>query len=593
VPTVENFLTNLPEDKEALKAILRSLLLERDNQRQRADELYLENLQLQKELWRYKKATYGPRADRLSENELAQMLLEFAERLEQKPIHLEDLRQAEPEPELRRVQRRKGRRALANFKNLPAQTHVYELSAEERPCPSCGVERKEIGSEKSWQIEYIPGHFERLEHVRKKYACPSCERAGENPRIEVAAKAETAIEKGFAGPGLLAFIVTSKFADYLPLYRIEDIFERQGFEISRATQSVWCRDVANVVEPLYERMAERVKESHVVATDDTVFPMLAPGQTQSARMWVYVGDEANPYNVFDFTLNRGREGPKQFLKDYTEVLLADAYGGYNGVVAGNQITRAGCWSHARRKFVEAERAAPEIAREAVDWIGRLFALEKQAQEVSVAERLQLRQAKSLPALAELREKLLAWKEQLLPKHPMAEAVNYTLGQWEELNVFCKDGAVPIDNNVSEREMKRVVLNRKNSLLVGNPRGGRTAAILASLTSSCRRHEMDLATLLHAAADESPLVAGKRPRRLASRPLETNSRRQLRGSGNTTSRFLKPVLHGALTMKKGRPNCGAGPFYAVPERRRDWSRHGRLRRLVVLSHATTEAITACS
>src|SRR6202166_233544 len=483
-------LCSLWQERERQEKRAEEYLRKAEEQRKRADELYLEKLRLQQELERYKKATYGPRADRLSMNQLAQMLLEFAEILEQKPINLEDLRQAEPEPELRRGKRRKGRRALANFENLPVKTYVYELSAEKRPCPSCGVERKEIGNEKSWQIEYIPGHFERLEHVRKKYACAKCELAGENPQIEAAAKAETAIEKGFAGPGLLAFIVTSKFADYLPLYRLEDIFERQGFEISRATQSVWCGDVAEVVEPLYQRMAERVRKSHGVATDDTVLPMLSPGQTQSARMWVYVGDEANPYNVFDFTLNRSREGPKEFLKDYTQVLLADAYGGYNGVVAGNAITRAGCWSHARRKFVEAEKSAPEIAREAVDLIGRLFAVEKQAKDMSVAERLALQQTQSVPVLAELRQKLLTWKELLLPKHPTAEAVNYTLGQWEELTVFTGDGAVPIDNNVSEREMKRVVLNRKNSLFVGNPRGGPTAAILGRLTSSCRRHEMD-------------------------------------------------------------------------------------------------------
>src|SRR5712664_2114559 len=504
VPTNEISVNNLPEDSASLKVMLREVLaklesVSTDQQRekrlaeqlrQRADDLYLENLRLQQELERYKKATYGPRADRLSMNQLAQMLLEFAEALEQKPINFEDLREAEPETEVRRVKRRNGRRALANFENLPVKTYVYELSVEERPCPSCGVERQEIGSEKSWQIEYIPGHFERLEHVRKKYACASCEREGENPQIEVAAKAETAIEKGFAGPGLLAFIVTGKFADYLPLYRLEDIFERQGFEISRATQSVWCGDVADVVEPLYQRMAERARQSHVVATDDTVFPMLSPGQTQSTRIWVYVGDEANPYNVFDFTMNRGREGPKEFLKDYTQVLLADAYGGYNGVVAGNAITRAGCWSHARRKFVEAEKTAPEMALEAVALLSALYAVEKQARDVAVAERLALRQTQSVPVLAELRHKLLTWKEQLLPKHPMAEAVNYTLSQWEALTVFTSDGAVPIDNNVSEREMKRVVLNRKNSLFVGNPRGGRTAAILASLTSSCRRHEMD-------------------------------------------------------------------------------------------------------
>jgi hypothetical protein len=276
----------------------------------------------------------------------------------------------------------------------------------------------------------------------------------------------------------------------VPLYRLEDIFERQGFEISRATQSVWCGDVADLAGPLYELMAEQVRESHVVATDDTIMPMQSSGKTKSARMWVYVGDAAHPYNVFDFTLNRGRDGPKHFLDNYQQVLLADAYGGYNGVVAGNEIVRAGCWAHARRKFIEAEKVAPEIAREAVALVRALYAVEKQAKDVSVAERLQLRQEQSAPVLAELRRILLTWKEQLLPKHPMAEAVNYALSQWTELNAFCSDGAVPIDNNVSEREMKRVVLNRKNSLFVGNPRGGRTAAILASLTSTCRRHGID-------------------------------------------------------------------------------------------------------
>jgi transposase len=218
--------------------------------------------------------------------------------------------------------------------------------------------------------------------------------------------------------------------------------------------------------------------------------MLSVGKTKSARMWVYVGDEAHAYNVFDFTLNRGRDGPKYFLRDYQQVLLADGYGGYDGVVAGNAITRAGCWAHTRRKFIDAEKVAPEIAGEAVELIGALFRVERRAKDLSVEQRLAMRRAESAPVLAKLREKLLEWKEQLLPKHPMAEAINYALNQWAELNVFCSDGAVPIDNNVSEREMKRVVLNRKNSLFVGNSRGGRTAATLASLTSTCRRHEVD-------------------------------------------------------------------------------------------------------
>jgi len=463
-----------------------------EEQTKRANDLHVENLRLQLELDRYRKWYYGPRADRLqSSGDLAQMLLNFAEEMDLKPVNPDDLPQrTEPAEELRRVKRRKGRRNLANFENLPVTTHVHELSAAERACPCCGIERKQIGTDESWQVEYLPGHFVRIHHVRSKYACAGCENHGNNPQMETAAKPEMAIDKGLAGPGLLSYIVTSKYSDYLPLYRLEDIFQRQGFEISRATQSVWCGDVADLVEPLYELMAEHVRASHVVATDDTIMPMLSKGKAANARMWVYIGDDSYPYNIFDFTLNRGRDGPKYFLKDYDQVLLADAYGGYNGVVAGNEITRAGCWAHLRRKVIEAEKAAPEIAREAIEMVRALYAVEKQAGAASVEERLKLRQERSAPLLADLRQRFLVWREQLLPKHPMAEAINYALGQWTELNVFCSDGAVAIDNNVSEREMKRVVLNRKNSLFVGNPRGGRTAAILASLTSTCRRHDID-------------------------------------------------------------------------------------------------------
>src|SRR6202167_6068953 len=396
--------------------MLRTLMRERDEEKQRADiheqradqearrsdELRVEMLRLQLELERFKRWYYGPRADRLQgSGELAQLLLNSAEELDRKPVHPDDVPpHGEPQEELRRVKRRKGRRHLANFENLPVTTRVHELSPEQRACPCCGVERKEIGADESWQVEYLPGRFERIHHVRRKYACAGCESKGTHPRMETAAKPETAIDKGMAGPGLLSYIVTSKFSDYLPLYRLEDIFQRQGFEISRATQSVWCGDVADLAEPLWELMADRVRSSHVVATDDTTMPMLSPGKTTNARMWVYVGDDAYPYNVFDFTLNRGRDGPKDFLKDYRQVLLSDAYGGYNGVVAGNEITRAGCWAHLRRKVIDAEKAAPEIARQAIERVGALYGVERQGAGLSAAERLKLRQEKSVPMLLE-------------------------------------------------------------------------------------------------------------------------------------------------------------------------------------------------
>jgi transposase len=261
----------LPEDSASLRSLVQGLLAERQQQQQQAEkqrqktaQLQAEILCLQIELERYKKWYYGPRADRLrTAGELAQLLLQFAEELDQKPVAAVDSEQSAESVE-RRVQRRKGRRDLARFENLPVTTQVYELSEAERACPGCGRTRTEIGAEESWQVEYIPGRFERLQHVRKKYACPHCEQPGESPQITTVVKPEQAIDKGLAGPGLLAYIVTSKFSDYLPLYRLEDVFDRQGFEISRGTQSVWCRDVADLAEPLYELMAEGLRRSHVV-----------------------------------------------------------------------------------------------------------------------------------------------------------------------------------------------------------------------------------------------------------------------------------------------------------------------------------------
>jgi hypothetical protein len=206
-----------------------------------------------------------------------------------------------------------------------------------------------------------------------------------------------------------------------------------------------------------------------------------------------VAGRRNPRRVKperDTAISRSRDGPVKFLGDYKQTLLADAYGGYDGVVVGNEITRAGCWAHARRKFVDAEKTHPQIAAEAVGIIKRLYAVEDRAKALAIEARLALRQKESVPILSAMKDKLHGWRDQLLPKHPMAQAAAYTLNQWAELNVFTKDGSVPIDNNVSEREMKRIVLNRKNSLFVGNERGGMTAAVLSSLTSTCRRHGVD-------------------------------------------------------------------------------------------------------
>lgn len=475
----------LPDDPAALKALcaaLASRLAERDS---RIERLRAALLQLRRQL-------YGPRADRLSSaTDLAQMLLEFATAVDAMPVQAAAHATPASDEGPRRI-RGHGRRRLADLDHLPVATIEHDLPESERACSCCGGAKTRIGAEESWQVEYIPGHFERWRHVRHTYACPACDAAGRGGQVATAQRdPRTApVEKGMLGPGLMAYVAASKFADYLPLYRLESIFRRAGLSIARSTLCQCCHDVAEIGRPLYELMCDRVRQGHVVATDDRVMPMQAPERTRKARIWGYVGDEAHPYNVFDFTLSRARDGPTRFLKDFTGTLLADAYGGYDGIVAGNGMVRAGCWAHARRKFVDEERSDPAVAREAVALIDAMFVVEDRIAGEAPEVVARARDEQLRPLVAHLHGRLLRWRDELLPRSPMGGAVRYALNQWTELNVSLVDPAVPISNNVCEREMKRQALNRKNSLFVGSEAGGRTAAVLSSLTSTCKRHDVD-------------------------------------------------------------------------------------------------------
>ncbi len=452
------------------------------------DQLELDKLLLQHRLDVLLKQAYGPRADRIDP---AQIMLELADRLESRLVNPADLPAGTSPPTVTRHIRR-GRRNLAAFENLEVVQKVVDLPEDQKPCPACGQMRQRMGQDTRWLLERIPARFVRIEEIRCKYVCTACEQAAAEtgPQIAVAEKPVAPIDKGLAGPGLLAYIATAKFADFMPLFRLEAIFKRMGFAIDRATQCVWMRDIAELVLPLQQLMVQRVLASHIIATDDTVLPMQAPGKTKKARIWIYRGDDEHPYNVFAFTISRTRDGPAQFLKDYHGVLQADAYGGYEGICVGGGITQAGCWTHARGKFVDTQTLAPTVTGPALELIGQLFAIDRSAEGLCPQDHLALRQEKSVPVLAVLHERLLAWKDTLLPKHPVAGAVGYVLNQWGPLTAFTKDAAIRLDNNLAEQQMKRIAMGRKAFLFVGNERGGQTAAILSSLTSTCQRHNID-------------------------------------------------------------------------------------------------------
>jgi len=466
---------------------------------QQRDAFHMEKLRLEVRLAKALKQAYGPRADRLSDP--GQLLLDFGGLLDTLTMDAADV-PAEPNEETSTKRRSsprlrtRGRRDISQLDHLPMIEQVYELTDELCKCPTCQAARTKIGTAVSYTIEYLPGSFVRVKHIQHKYACRDCEQNGHNPNIELAEKTNgSPIDKGMPGPGLLAYVVTAKFSDYLPLHRLQHIFARQGFELDRSTMCLWMADVARLLRPIYDRMVHRALQSHVLATDDTEMPLLQPGKAKKARMWIYRGDDTYPYNVFAFTESRKRDGPTAFLKDFRGTLLADAYGGYDGIVLEQELPRAGCWAHARRKFVDSEKAGPEVARAILKLIKGLFDLEKRLQDLDADERLRRRQAEAVPLLDTLHALLVEQKAKLLPKHPLAEAIGYTLNQWRELTLFTSDPAVPLHNNLAEQQMKRIALLRKNALFAGSPRGGETAAILSSLTSTCRRHEINPQTYL--------------------------------------------------------------------------------------------------
>jgi transposase len=312
--------------------------------------------------------------------------------------------------------------------------------------------------------------------------------------VIAAPKPAMPIPKGLPGPGLLAHLIVSKYSDHLPLHRLERIYERQGLFLHRSTLCDWLAACAELLRPLHKLMVSVVLQSRALHTDDTTVKMQErrTHQLSTARLWVYLGDAAHPYNVFDFTVNRKRDGPQQFLANYQGYLHADAFSGYDGLylpdprTAAARIVEVACNAHARRKFYEARSSDVLRSHQALAYYRQLYELERQTNDFSDAQRLQMRQDLAVPILNRFRQWLEAQRPEVLPKSPMAEALGYALNNWTALVRYSEAGFLAIDNNVAEREMKRIAIGRKNWLFVGSPQGGQTAALLMSFTSTCQR-----------------------------------------------------------------------------------------------------------
>ena len=321
------------------------------------------------------------------------------------------------------------------------------------------------------------------------------------------------IERGLAGPGLLAHVLVSKFADHLPLYRQSEIYARQGVEIERSTLAGWVGASSELLTPLVEALHKHVLSASKIHADDTPIPVLAPGsgKTKTGRLWTYVrddrpaGEDTAPAVWFAYSEDRKGEHPRQHLKDFKGALQADAYAGFHHLYGDGAIYEVACWAHARRKFheIHAIHASPATT-EALERIWDLYVIEDQIRGKPADLRLTIRQTRARPLLDDLRK----WMEKALcslsSKSETAGAIRYALSRWRALTRYTEDGHLEIDNSAAERALRAVALGRKNYLFAGSDAGGDRAAAFYSLIGAAKLNGLDpefyLRTVLAQIAD---------------------------------------------------------------------------------------------
>jgi transposase len=417
---------------------------------------------------------------------------------------------ASPSPDDTTAQRSTAARSprRTRLDHLPHIRIPHDVPEAEKTCSCCGGPKTRIGEDESRELDFIPARLEVKVHVLPKYACPKCRDGVTSPPVP-----PKPIPGGIAGAGLVSYVIVSKLADHLPLYRLEDILTRHGVFLSRSTLCDWVRNAALVLEPLAELQKALVLQSPVVWTDDTWVTVLGGKQLGSSkgRFWAYIGDAEHPYSVYDFTVNRGRDGPAAFLKDYRGFLQADAYGGYDGIFLGSEggIVEVACWAHARRKFNDARENSPREANQVLEWIQQLYDIEDRALDFPAAERQALRQQESVPVLDRIESYLDGLSRQALPKSAMGKAVTYARNQRAALRQYVSDGRLTIDNNVSERTVRLQAIGRKNWEFLGSAEAGPRAAVLFTILAGAKRHRLEpwayvRDVLLHLSAGETDL-----------------------------------------------------------------------------------------
>lgn len=490
---------SLPDDLAALRAIIAAqaseLVAERQARGAAEAGLVVKTLELEKiriQLNRLRRMQFGRSSEKLAQE---------AEQLE---LSLEDLEAAEAaahapvEPELKAdiapdaPKRPRGRRPLPE--HLPRREVRHEPACT---CPACGGEMRKVG-DVTEVLEYTPGRFEVIRHVRPAYSCRQCESMVQMPMPSLP------IERGRPGPGLLAHVLVSKYCDHLPLYRQSGIYARDGVDLDRATLAAWVGKAAWLVDPLVVAIGRHVMAAEKLHADDTPVPVLAPGtgKTKTGRLWVYLRDErphggqSPPAVLYRYSPDRKGEHPQAHLAGFTGFLQADGYAGFGPLyeTEGGKpppLIEVACWAHVRRKIYDVHVATGSpIAQEALARIGQLFEVERKANGLPPDQRVSLRQTEARPILDALAGYFDSALAKLSGKSDLAAAIRYGRSRWPALSRYIDDGRLEMTNNAAERAIRPLALGRKNFLFAGSDEGGERAAAIYTLVETAKMNGLD-------------------------------------------------------------------------------------------------------
>jgi transposase len=521
---VTDSIAHLPNNIAALKAIIVEQL-KQDQQRQvqldaaqvrltaasQTEQLLLTTIKtLQMQIAVLRRAQYGRSSEKL-DDQVTQLELQLEDA--QEALGAIGLVTAALPEDPQAKDNKPARKTRVMPEALPRETKTVEPAPIKAGCSHCGAKHwRCVGEDVSEQLEYVPASFKVLRTVRPKYSCGSCQ-----SMVQASAPSRP-IDKGYAGPTLLAQVLMAKYADHLPLYRQEGIYARAGISLATSTLADWVGGCSALLAPLTQAIQDYVLQAKKLHTDDTPVPVLQPGKktTKTARLWTYVRDDRAsgsteaPAVWYAYTADRKAIHPADHLKHFSGTLQADAYAGYEAIYqtrnnTAKPIVEAGCWAHARRKFYDIAQAIDSpVAKLALERIGQLYDIEARIKGQPPDERRRHRQEKTTPKLEALKAWLEAEHAKLSSKSELVIAIRYATTRWAAMTRFAQDGQLEIDNNIAERSIRPIALGKKNWLFAGSDNGGTRAAAIYSLIETAKHNGLNaqayLAHVLNVIAD---------------------------------------------------------------------------------------------